>query len=313
MPAPRVAILIPSYNSADTIAQTLDSVQCQLPGGASGIRVYLVDDASKDDTIAVARQTWKAQVPLQVIVREQNLGQWPNKNSALAEIADHADWVFLLHSDDLARSVWLSVLLDRVSHCPATVATICSGWENLTVENPPSSPDDDAPPKINEIKGTLESVHGTLLKGCWWLISGCAIRLAAFQDVGPFDNRFYCFGDYDWLLRCLHKGWGVELVNKNLIYRRIRVGSVGDLSRRLRHLDIRDNVILYQRYAALLSATEIFRLHREACGALFRRMVRSSLNFNIRRFVSAWSTLFWLLGELFMVTWPRVLRQDQVR
>ena len=123
MPA-RVAILIPAYNSAGTIAEALDSVQRQLPEAAGGLKVYLADDGSQDDTVAVARKTWQAAVPLRVIVRERNLGQWPNKNAALAEIARDADWVLLLHADDTARSEWLAVVLDRISRCPDTVGTI---------------------------------------------------------------------------------------------------------------------------------------------------------------------------------------------
>lgn len=308
MPASRVAILIPSYNSAETIAQTLDSVQRQLLEGASDISIYLADDASKDDTIAVAQQTWRARVPLRVIARERNLGQWPNKNDALAEIANNADWVLLLHSDDFVRSEWLSVLLDRISRCAASVGSICSGWKNLYVETTAANPEDDAPPKIEQIRGTEESVHWTLLKGCWWLISGCAIRLAAFRDVGPFDPQFPYGGDYEWLLRCLHKGWDVEFVEKNLTFRRHHSASVSGQSS-LRHIDIRDYIRIYNRYASLLAPREIVRLHAKACIALTRRMARSVLRRNPPRFFNAVSTLFWVLGEFpLAATWPRILR-----
>jgi glycosyltransferase involved in cell wall biosynthesis len=308
MSAPRVAILIPSYNSAGTIAQTLDSVQRQLPEGASDIGVYLADDASKDDTIAVAQRIWKAHVPLQVIARERNLGQWPNKNGALAEIARSADWVLLLHSDDFARNEWISVLLDRISRCPASVGSICSGWKNLYLEDPAPNPEDDAPPKIEEIAGTPESIRWTLLKGCWWLISGCAIRLAAFHDVGLFDPQFPYGGDYDWLLRCLHKGWDVEFVEKNLTFRRHHSASVAGQSS-LRHLDIRDYIRIYNRYASVLAPREIVRLHAKACIALVRRMARSVLSRNPQRFLGAVTTLFWVLGEFSLAAaWPRILR-----
>jgi glycosyltransferase involved in cell wall biosynthesis len=309
-----VAILIPSYNSANTIAQTLDSVQCQLPRAANGISIYLADDASKDDTIAVARQTWKAQVSLRVIARERNLGQWPNKNSALAEIASNADWVLLLHADDTARNEWLSVLLDRISLCPATVGSICSGWKNLAVENPVPSPEDAAAPEIRQIRGIEETVHSTLLKGCWWLISGCAIRLDAFRAVGPFDAQFPYGGDYEWLLRCLHRGWDVEFVEKNLIFRRHHAASVAGQSF-LRHLDIRDYIRIYNRYASVLAPREIVRLHAQACVALVKRMVRSVLNRNMRRFLGACTTLFWVLGKLSSsaAQWPRMYRLTQAR
>jgi glycosyltransferase involved in cell wall biosynthesis len=314
VPAPRLAILIPSYNSADTIAQTLDSVQRQLPGIGSDVSVYLADDGSKDDTVATARQTWKAAVPLRVIARERNLGQWPNKNGALAEIASQADWVLLLHADDFVRSEWLPVLVDRISRCPASVGSICSGWNNLYSENPTPDAEKDAPPKIERIRGTEDSVHWTLLKGCWWLISGCAIRLAAFRDVGPFDAQFSYGGDYDWLLRCLHKGWDVEFVEKNLTFRRSLSGSVSGQSS-LRHVDIRDYIRIYTRYAAILAPREIVHLHVKACVTLLRRMARSILSRNPRRFTGAWSTLFWVLGNLSLCTvpWPRMFRLHQAR
>jgi len=314
MHPPRVAILIPSYNSAGTISQALDSVQRQLPADAGDLSVYLADDASKDDTIAVARQTWKAEIPLRVIAREWNLGQWPNKNGALAEIANDADWVLILHSDDFARSKWLSVLLDRISHCPASVGSICLGWKNLHVENPAPEPEDDVPPKIEEIEGTPESIRWTLLKGCWWLISGCAIRLAAFQDVGPFDPQFPYGGDYEWLLRCLRKGWDVEFVEKNLTFRRSLSASVAGQAS-LRHLDIRDYIRIYNRYASALAPAELFHLHAKACFTLVKRMARSILNRNVRRFLGAWSTLFWVLGKLSSYTaqLPRTFRLRQAR
>jgi glycosyltransferase involved in cell wall biosynthesis len=318
MYAPRVAILIPTYNSAGTIAQTLDSLQYQLPEGASDISVYLADDGSKDDTIAVARQTWKAQTPLRVIARERNLGMWTNKNSALAEIAENADWVLFLHHDDLVRGDWLAVLLDRISRCPVSVASICSEWKavlagaHVPVGNPAPNPQDDAPLKIKEVKGTLESIHWTLLYGCWWLISGSAVRLAAFRDVGPFDPQFPYGADIEWLLRCLHKGWDVEVIEEDLAFRRIHATNfAGRLF--LRHVDIRDYIRIYNRYASTLAPAELFRLYAKACFTLSRRMASSVLNLNVRRFLSAWSTLFWVVGELFTVTWLRGLRQNQAR
>ncbi|MBV8905935.1 MAG: glycosyltransferase family 2 protein [Acidobacteriia bacterium] len=311
MPA-RVAILIPAYNSARTIAEALDSLQQQLSQARTDVKVYLTDDGSKDDTVAVARKTWQAPVPLRIIIRERNLGQWPNKNAALAEIATDTDWVLILHADDTVRREWLSVLLDRISRCPDTVGTISTGWKNLEIQNPVPGAEDQGEPAIRLIKGTPESVRGALLKGCWWLISGCAIRLAAFQDVGPFDNRFRYGGDYDWFLRCLNKGWDVEFVDKNLTFRRHHATSVAGQSL-LRHVDIRDYTILYNRYASVLSLPEIFGLHGKACMTLLRRMVRSILNRNMRRFLGAWGTLFWIVSELPMaVVWPRI-RLRQVR
>ena len=49
---PRVAVLLPCYNEAAAIAQTIDGFRRALPSAT----VYVYDNNSKDDTIRVARE-----------------------------------------------------------------------------------------------------------------------------------------------------------------------------------------------------------------------------------------------------------------
>src|SRR5919106_1579541 len=100
----KIAILIPSFNSADTIGPTLESVQAQGDGLRHIFALYLADDCSRDHTIAIAEASWKATVPLHVLKGERNLGERGNVNRAM-ELAEResVDWVLLLHSDDIAK------------------------------------------------------------------------------------------------------------------------------------------------------------------------------------------------------------------
>jgi len=107
----------------------------------------------------------------------------------------------------------------------------------------------------------------------------------------------------------LHKGWDVEFIEKNLIFRRIHSGSVAGQSS-LRHIDIRDYIRIYNRYASALIPAELFRLHAEACFKLVRRMARSILSRNLQRFVSAVRTFFWVLGELLRGEFLRLLGRE---
>lgn len=67
-PPARLAIVIPSYKNASTIAQTLQSLQ-RLPDLAQRVSgVYIFDDASPDATVQVARDAWESTVPLHIEV-----------------------------------------------------------------------------------------------------------------------------------------------------------------------------------------------------------------------------------------------------
>src|SRR2546428_14077995 len=109
-----IAILIPSFNSADTIGPTLESVQAQSVGLTRVFAIYLADDCSTDDTTQVAGAGWKAAVPLYVVKGDRNLGERGNINRAMAVIKQNLDWVLLLHADDIVNSTWLQIIVSRI-------------------------------------------------------------------------------------------------------------------------------------------------------------------------------------------------------
>src|SRR5215204_5415127 len=76
---PRVVVVMPAYNAARTLVRTYRDIP---PGVVD--HVILVDDLSRDDTVAVAEL-----LNLQVVVHRQNLGYGGNQktcyDTALAE------------------------------------------------------------------------------------------------------------------------------------------------------------------------------------------------------------------------------------
>src|SRR5258707_9279453 len=51
---PRIGVIMPAYNEAERIEQTLGSVARYLADGGNVSRVYLADDGSTDRTIEIA-------------------------------------------------------------------------------------------------------------------------------------------------------------------------------------------------------------------------------------------------------------------
>ena len=88
----KLVVVMPAYNAARTLRQTYDEVM------AHGIvdRVILVDDASKDETVAMARSLPQVQVE----VHPQNRGYGGNQKTCYRlALAAGADIVIMIHPD----------------------------------------------------------------------------------------------------------------------------------------------------------------------------------------------------------------------
>lgn len=86
----KIVIVLPAYNAARTLLRTLDEIPPDLAR-----HVILVDDASRDNTVAIAREAG-----LMVFQHEQNRGYGGNQKTCYREaLALGADIVVMLHPD----------------------------------------------------------------------------------------------------------------------------------------------------------------------------------------------------------------------
>jgi GT2 family glycosyltransferase len=269
--------------------------------------VWVVDDCSSDDTLAAVGRAWGAAVPLEVLIGDRNLGERGNVNRAVERLRPHAEWVLILHSDDVAKPNWLELVLGRISDCRASVASICSSWDDWKPDGSVTPGEDDPLRPIEIIQGDLASVRGTIMRGCWWHISGCAIRLKAFDDIGEFDAQMAQHGDWEWLLRCLARGWSVEYIPRTLIRYRQHETSVSALSFR-KDRDIRESLVIIERHAAVLSRRDALALHSRRMRSCARRLARSVFQLDARRAFLVLQTSCMVLGSLM-----RIVAQGQGR
>ena len=88
----KVIVVMPAYNAAKTVTQTVDEVHQQ------GIvdKIILVDDRSRDDTVQVASSL----LGVQVHVHEKNKGYGGNQKTQLSlALEAGADIVIMIHPD----------------------------------------------------------------------------------------------------------------------------------------------------------------------------------------------------------------------
>ena len=88
--SPRVMVVMPAYNAARTLERTLADIP---PGSVD--EILLVDDRSRDDTVAIARR-----LGLRVIEHDRNRGYGGNQKTCYAAaLATPADIIVMLHPD----------------------------------------------------------------------------------------------------------------------------------------------------------------------------------------------------------------------
>jgi glycosyltransferase involved in cell wall biosynthesis len=87
---PKVVVVMPAYNAARTLIRTYREIPAEVVD-----HVILVDDLSRDDTVAVAEL-----LNLQVVVHRQNLGYGGNQKTCYdTALAEGAEVVVMLHPD----------------------------------------------------------------------------------------------------------------------------------------------------------------------------------------------------------------------
>ncbi|WP_137222141.1 glycosyltransferase family 2 protein [Shewanella sp. MEBiC00475] len=96
---PLVSIIMPSYNSARTIAQSIDSVLAQ---SYSNWELLITDDKSNDDTVSLINQYVAKDARIHLFQNTENLGAGGSRNRSIEEA--NGKYIAFLDSDDL----WLA-------------------------------------------------------------------------------------------------------------------------------------------------------------------------------------------------------------
>src|SRR5262249_50562155 len=97
-----VSLLIPTYNSERTIAETLDSIQAQRNGLSLLDCVLIADGGSSDRTLKIARETWRSPVPIKFRITAPGRGEAQDVSEAVFSLSERIEWFMLMHSDNIA-------------------------------------------------------------------------------------------------------------------------------------------------------------------------------------------------------------------
>lgn len=185
----RVSVVIPAYNAAAFIGQTLDTVRTQT---FTEHETVVVDDGSTDGTDVVVEQYFARHRMRGRVVRQENRGIAAARNAGMREAT--GTYIALLDHDDLWYPEKLAAVMAEFDRYPDT-DLICHD-ENITRGGRVLRVSNRRLPHGNLYEALL--FRGNLLSP-----SATTLRRDRALEIGGFDERseYITVEDYDFWLR----------------------------------------------------------------------------------------------------------------
>ncbi|MDH2378035.1 glycosyltransferase family 2 protein [Providencia alcalifaciens] len=181
----KVSIITATYNSSNTIIDTLKSLENQ---SYPNIEYIVVDGASKDNTLEIVK---KYSTKISKIISEPDKGIYDALNKGID--ASTGDIIGFLHSDDIfaysnAIEDLVNTLINEQSHA------IYADLEYVSKEN-----------TSNVVRRWVSGnyKHSNLKKGWMPPHPTFFMKRNLYKQYGSFDLNFKISADYDSLLRYL--------------------------------------------------------------------------------------------------------------
>lgn len=209
---PLVSVIVPTYNRAGLLRETVDSVLAQT---YPRVELVVVDDGSTDETPALLA-SYGARIR---VIRKQNGGGTAARNTGIA--AARGDLISVLDHDDL-------LLPDKIAHQVALLqerpelGLVHCGYYRM----------DRHGRYLDKVTDLPEGdVRMRIVLGCFIWSGAPLIRRAVLDEVGPFDERIWS-SDADMWLRIALAGYPFGCVQEPLgAYRILPDSSMADVER----------------------------------------------------------------------------------
>lgn len=191
-----ITVIIPVFNSQETIAACLEAV---FRSAYKPFEVIVVDDGSTDDSAAISRR-----FPCRVIQLHRQSGPAAARNAG-ARVAS-ADILFFLDSDILIEPDTLSLIMDSFRERPDISGLFCSYQKDTIPSN-----------FCSTYKNLLHHfTHQTSREEASTFCGGFgALTKDAFLSVGGFDETYRALEDIELGYRLMRAGHRIYL-NKRI-------------------------------------------------------------------------------------------------
>lgn len=204
-----VSVVVPAYNAARTIADTLESLRAQ---SCRMWEAIVVDDGSVDETGRIAREIAARDERIRV-ASQANGGESAARNTGVGLalydwllFLDADDWIAPQHLERMTAALAADATLDAV-HC----GSVRVARDGTAVADPYQAPEGDLFP--------------TLALRAAFPVHACIVRRSLVQAVGGFDTALRKSPDWDLWQRIARTGARFGAVREVLAFYRMQPQS----------------------------------------------------------------------------------------
>jgi len=215
----RVVALVPTWRAAEFLAATLDALAAQTH---PNLEIVVSDDASPDDTAAIAERYARADPRIRVIRQPRNLG-WVGNVNALLALAD-GEYLLFAFQDDLPEPAYVArcvAALEADSSAVLAFSDIVLVSADGAREEKSYGVLDDRPDRVTRALRIIAQ------RGSWWIPNRGVFRAHAAHAIGGLQchaaGEFSA--DWPWLLHLSLLG-GFVRVSERLVTKIYRPHSL---------------------------------------------------------------------------------------
>jgi len=208
--SPLVSVIIPTYNRAGIICETIDNVFQQT---YTNIEVIVIDDGSKDDTLARLR-SYGNRIR---VISQANAGPAAARNRGI-EVSS-GDIITFQDSDDLWKPSKLERQVRMLAAVDSSVPCCLCNADFGTIDGKQWTSFDISQINTEYSEGLWINVTEVLATRFVLFNQTVAIRRKAIEKVGIFDETLKYLEDYDLPLRLAAEGPWAYIQEPLVIYR----------------------------------------------------------------------------------------------
>lgn len=196
------SVILPVHNRSAVLGRAITSVLCQ---DWSDFELIIVDDGSRDDSVAIARSFKDPRIS--VVELANNLGPAGARNVGIERAS--GEYLAFLDSDD----EWMPIHLARAADAYARNPRIDVTYARMRFHR--QRRHRGFPAKA--LGPSAEEVFVSLIGGNSIGLPTVTAKKSAVVEVGGFDSRLRTLEDWDLLLRLARSGCSFEFLDETVL------------------------------------------------------------------------------------------------
>lgn len=251
-----VSVIVLSYNSSNTIVETLDSISNQT---YQNVELIITDDNSSDNTVDIVK-AWildnsKRFNGVQLITSIINTGTSANVNRGLK--ASHGEWLKLIAADDALLPDCINKCLNFISSNENISWMVGKSLKYIDVFDNGHLIENDTmytPSRIAVLNGDLEKQKKAILDYSVFEASALFIKKSIIQKVGGYNEKYTLLEDWPMSKKLVEAGYKCYFLDDYIVRYRKSSNSVFSVREKLFNFNFKKSEYLFIK-------TELFEYH----------------------------------------------------